>query len=452
MAYYLQMDGIDDSIKTPLLTFNKVEMDMDIPSGQVGNRTYFTANPNSVVDTQIIYTEDGKDYTDFPAWDLYVNSSSTRQPDFYPALPRNTRYTLRMVGTVHLNSGNPISAISYIFSNHNIIQQLAGKIYNIKFFSNNILVAHYDMTLGNVQDQSGNGNHAILTGGTWIDEGGSVVDHPVSASASAVFSASVAVIKKRFVSATASFVTSAAATLVKKRFISASSQMITTAFASVVKDRKISASAQAAFSATVSVIKTGGAKATTAMATFNTSAAVTVVRRAFKSGSVAFVTSASVIVAKRVYVTASAAMRFTATLFQGTAIVADEVLRAERALYTTLRAERSMYIEMRGDIMTARNQNIELYAGESRHISYPSFDEQGDPLLLTGGAVELLVERRNVEVLTKALPILESSFNLSLVPADTEALSTGIYQYKATFTDGLGNVSVLAEGDLTIKR
>lgn len=79
-------------------------------------------------------------------------------------IPNGTRCTIEHDLSTGTDDGN-------IFSDQNGSNQIKGNIYDIKIYNGATLVAHYDMSTGTVQDVSGNGNHATLTGGTWVDDG-----------------------------------------------------------------------------------------------------------------------------------------------------------------------------------------------------------------------------------------------------------------------------------------
>lgn len=166
--YYLQMDGVDDTLVFPSMTFNKVRMRVYIPSGVSGK--LFTALPDSSQDTNVQITADGLDAWDYPAWNIYVDDSTTVQPSFNPRLPRDSARVVTLVGTNFLNDGNPITAVAHMFSTANgVYQVLQGRIYSVEFYNGSALQAYYDMTSGNVQDKSGNNRHATLNGGTWVE-------------------------------------------------------------------------------------------------------------------------------------------------------------------------------------------------------------------------------------------------------------------------------------------
>jgi hypothetical protein len=160
MALYLQTDGVDDNLKTPSISFTKIVMDALIEHKTATAQMYVDYRPG-IGFTNFLRATTDKDQ--FPG----INSvkidgvSKTNDTQF---IPSNTRFIAELEDS--LGTG----AIT-IFAHNNGSQCTKGKIYDIKFYNGATLVAHYDMTTGTVQDQSGNGRHATLTGGTWLDDG-----------------------------------------------------------------------------------------------------------------------------------------------------------------------------------------------------------------------------------------------------------------------------------------
>jgi hypothetical protein len=91
------------------------------------------------------------------------------------ALLKDQRHNLEIYAT----SALPLMTDNFtVFAKNDSTTPLGGKLFNVKVYNGETLVAHYDMAKGSVQDQSGNGNHATLTGGTWLEDApsGSVID------------------------------------------------------------------------------------------------------------------------------------------------------------------------------------------------------------------------------------------------------------------------------------
>lgn len=157
MTWYLDMDGVNDYIKCPTVTFDEVVMDMEVDHDGTG-RFYFDSRSGG---TSYFYRET----TIEERWaglitGIYVDG--VLKSAWGNHVPDLQMTTVRVV-----MSGAQTDNVN-IFSNSSNTQNQKGKLYNVKFYNASVLVAHYDMTKGNISDQSGNGNHANQYGGTWV--------------------------------------------------------------------------------------------------------------------------------------------------------------------------------------------------------------------------------------------------------------------------------------------
>lgn len=152
---YLNMDGVDDEIIVSGFKFNKIEMSMQImgpPTGfiyfhtgfsvQIANSVYLRYNPSSTLTGKI-------NGVDFP-----YNSS------LIPHLGVPIVFEMESINEI---DGNATSG-------NRLFGGTPAYVYYVKFYNGETLVAHYDMNEGNLNDQSGNGNHSTLIGGTWEGE------------------------------------------------------------------------------------------------------------------------------------------------------------------------------------------------------------------------------------------------------------------------------------------
>lgn len=311
MAYRLQMNGGTDHVKLPSITFNKVILDIKVPRSTAATRNYFDFRSGF----SFAYLQSTTGGVDSEGNDgqmsTYIDGVGPKTNNTV-MVPNNVRCLLETRwGTAATDDGN-------IFSTSSGTNGQIGDIYDAKFYNGATLVAHYDMTLGNVQDQSGNGNHATLTGGTWVDEGGGSVDHPVTASASVVSSASATSVKGRIATATASAVTTATATATKGRNVAATAQAIASATATAIKNRFASASAQLTSSAAATAEhSSGGDYNVSASATLSTSATATVIKKRYANAAASLVTGVTASAVKGIRVTATAVLTTTASVIQG---------------------------------------------------------------------------------------------------------------------------------------
>lgn len=300
MAYYLQMDGVDDKLSTPSMT--ATEFILELKPRPAAWEQYI-----NFVGKQVNRNGSNADqfHADYSA--VYVDGVAKTTNTAFILV--NTRQILRGVLTTAVTADTKIywnGASSY----------MEGELWDLKIYNGATLQAHYDFTLGNVQDQSGNGRHGTLTGGTFVEDG--VSDHPVTASASAASSASVTIVKNRFATASAQATSTASATVVRKHIVTAAASAISTAAATVVKKIFISGSAQSTSSASATVTQSGGGvHNVSASAASTSSASVVVVKKRFASAAAAAVSSASVTMVKGIRITAAAVSTSTATVILG---------------------------------------------------------------------------------------------------------------------------------------
>ncbi|WP_141500961.1 hypothetical protein [Paenibacillus luteus] len=102
--------------------------------------------------------------------------------------------------------------------------------------------------------------------------------------------------------------------------------------------------------------------------------------------------------------------------------------------------------------MATKNQNFEMFAGESKSVTVTVADVD-----LTGATVKWAAKKSIYNTEHDVYKDTESGvvitepnkFVITLVPADTAALSGGYY-HEAVLTDASGNVSTVLTGKLTI--
>jgi hypothetical protein len=106
--------------------------------------------------------------------------------------------------------------------------------------------------------------------------------------------------------------------------------------------------------------------------------------------------------------------------------------------------------------MTARNQNFEMFCGDTREIVVTVRDASGSAIDLTGATVLWTLSRSDrcdAEV-SKSSPsegiVLTSAasgqFTITLDADDTEDLDPGDYYHEAEVTDSSGRVSTVLTG------
>jgi hypothetical protein len=166
-SYYLQMDGLDDHLRSPVSAVDKVVMD-------------FSFELNNPPSTLAYYLFDNRGGVPSGNNMIYVNTAGTQLSKgsaitslklngldgFNHSISPNVRYVVEAVGPLVTSDSNGIEFFINYASQPT--SRTKGKLYRITGYNGVNIVFDYDMSKGNVQDQSGNGKHGTLTGGTWI--------------------------------------------------------------------------------------------------------------------------------------------------------------------------------------------------------------------------------------------------------------------------------------------
>ncbi len=221
MAYYLQMDGIDDRLQLPTMSATKVIIDCYIDSSQDNGRdVVFDSRTGST-----FFLDVG-----FANVRFYIDGSSTLKTSNVD-IPKDSRHTL----DIRPNPESTVMTDNFtIFAKNDGLTTLKGKIYSVTVYNLTTLVAFYDLTLGNVQDQSGNGNHATLTGGTWVDD--SATTYTGSGASSGIAAVSATNTLRKQLSGTSNGTSAVSTTPVYKRNAAGTSlgRTTTTAYIGIV--------------------------------------------------------------------------------------------------------------------------------------------------------------------------------------------------------------------------
>jgi hypothetical protein len=158
MTIYLQLNGTTDYIQLPSMTLDRIVIDFKPGSLTKANEYILGDNRSGYIRNNGTTGNEEKLNYSFTVGGVASTGSNNL------VLP-NTRCTLdatRSSTTPSVKIGSDVSGLN----------NLNGAFYDIKVYSSGAIVAHYDLSNGTVQDISGNGRHATLTGGTWVDDGG----------------------------------------------------------------------------------------------------------------------------------------------------------------------------------------------------------------------------------------------------------------------------------------
>ncbi|OBZ13343.1 hypothetical protein [Bacillus sp. FJAT-26390] len=404
MAYYLQFDGVDDYLRTPTLTYTKVVIDMT--KGTTLNKIYVDDSGSARLFENAAGEEKRSTYS-------IINVNGVTGNGF------NNIFNAGETGVLTGELGTARTFPLTFFSN-NALQ--AGNFMdciarNIKVYNGAVLVAHYDLTLGSVQDQSGNGNHATLVGGTWAEEGGGPVIHAVTGSASSVSAASAAVGLSAPVSGSASSVSSAAVVVGRSMSVSGSASVVS------------SVSAEIGSTGPINHQVSGSASAISG-------AAATVSRRLAVVASAASESLATASVGLRYKVTSQAVAIAEARHSEAAKVEYRFILKGSRGRSIVLRGSRRSGVILRGGKVAIRNKPINMFAGDTEPIKVELFEADGvTPMNLTGLSLEWIMQREAgaSDALRKTIgagiTVVSGGVSISFEQADTQNLPTGTYYY-----------------------
>lgn len=152
---YLSLNGLSDYLKvgTVATLIDNVEIEFEISSPTRAVILDFRAQlPNGWINN----TSFGTGWTSVLLNDNPITTMAS--------IPLDTKCVLKATASTTFNP----QASSYIFANSSASIWQKGKLHKVTLRNGTTVKAIYDMSLGNVQDQSGNGNHATLIGGTWV--------------------------------------------------------------------------------------------------------------------------------------------------------------------------------------------------------------------------------------------------------------------------------------------
>ncbi|MFQ8550182.1 hypothetical protein [Acinetobacter baumannii] len=181
MAYYLQLDGVDDYVEIPSMTFDEILINF-IPENIIGNTStkyYIASQMNTYRQTS---GNDGRyqGYWLYSTWDGGSASGGGNNVVVQSNIRQDFKFEFRQNPRTDFTSANAVSTIVIgANTNKNNNSFLKAKVYSVTVMCDGSTVAHYDMSTQTVQDQSGNGYHATLVGGTWVDDGTGGGSEPV---------------------------------------------------------------------------------------------------------------------------------------------------------------------------------------------------------------------------------------------------------------------------------
>ncbi|OAS21156.1 hypothetical protein [Paenibacillus oryzisoli] len=472
MVYYLSLDGVDDYVVTPTFSYDKIVIDF-MTNGRPANFSKLFAVNSDYVQ----HNSSGTDsYSSAGISSVKLNGVTvTNTTDFIPDSVRSTVEAIRSITTAYP---------TFIFRNYISGGFLKGNLYGAQFYLGSTLIASYDFTAGNVNDISGNGRHATLTGGTWVVDSSSGSSGSVAyATKQRVYTTSSSLLSTKQIvsrSSSAAYASkqciyqsglSAQATRQAISFTSVSSlatkQMIgaisTLQVASKQIIRHIGADPQ---SIKQVIYHTGSVSYASLQAITDDGVPGNV---PFKSKQVIYGASSSSHKTKQsIFTIGEVIYPLKQIIFDSALrIVGRTPLKASRVLSIPLiasrsnirlLASRSTQLMLKGGLsVTEKNQNFTMFAGDTENIPV-TFTDNRSPVNLSGATVQWSMKRVNAatNILEKdtvsGVTITDEAagvFTVLLSPEDTENLN-GTYSHKAKVIDAAGNVSTVMTGKVTI--
>lgn len=465
MVKYLQMDGVDDNLLAPSMTFDKIVIDV---------------HPDLTVNPEILrYLVHQTEYVRFTTGGVMQLSGMTQTG--YVA---DQRTTMTIIPTVP-----PLTKSLRFFARQDGgNNRLAGKLYNLKIYNGGTLQAHYDMSTGTVQDQSGNGRHATLTGGTWLDDGtgGTPTEQTASASLTGQGTLTVSSLNEKLGAAsllgTGTFTAlqlvtrNAQAELKGYGILIAGSVGVTiiSGVASLLGEGKLTAGSTREANASAQLKGSGILTADAGGVTIITAGADLVgagkiasegirivgVSSSLKGNGVLNVEGQKIVIASTELIGSGMLQ-----IIDGEPIVGTIRLKAKRNLYVyllgnrelnvNLKARRELYFQWKGGVdMAAREQNHSMFQGESKYFMVTV--EGMDEAELSGATLNWEVKKNqysNEALISKTsssgISIEGGQVKITLNKADT-AILRGRYYHVLESLDVLQHQSTLADGHLTI--
>lgn len=162
MAYYLQLDGVDDYLQMTGVAITDIYIDVVVKN--TGGTLYNVANASDI--PEIKWNGSSFSQTGSTIQHFTTTQTGSTDPAFSVAITPNQRITVHAWNTTAWSgSSSALGRTQWSASNY-----MAMNVYDVKMYNGATLVAHYDMSTQTVLDQSGNGRNATLTGGTWVTD------------------------------------------------------------------------------------------------------------------------------------------------------------------------------------------------------------------------------------------------------------------------------------------
>lgn len=465
MVKYLQMDGVDDRLQVPSMDVNEFVLTFK-PRPQAW-RQYINFGGK-----QINRTGSNTDsfHTDYQT--VYVDGIQATTNTAFIKL--DTKQVLRGV----LKQGVNISSYGTWILFNGGTGYTEGDLYEVKFYNGSTLVAHYDMSTGTVQDQSGNGNHATLTGGTWVDDGtgeepppsGETIDagditlsasSALIAQANRVLTADSDLQANSNLTALANHILNADSLLSASTSLTAEGEVISLEL-SVNMSASSSLTAQATrirqsnadLSAITNLTAEGEVLSLELFVNMSASSSLQASGSRIVQGNAVLSAHGEVIAEGTAIYNGESLFLATSdlTVHTGEELIGTIQLEGKRVLNVYLVAKRDLVVNLKGGLyVTAKNQNFSMVQGDTKYIQFPVDGVDN----LAGCTVKWGVKKKEssteYELFKDDFTIVDGKIQIKVESIDTLNL-LGTYYHETELTDQSGNVSTVMKGMLQINK
>jgi hypothetical protein len=465
MVKYLSMDGVDDNLAiTTNISFNEVVIDF-IPKQKTSGWSYILDGRYGTMSAGYFAFNSQTTISKGENWGSYYNNGVLNQVP-----TKGTRTTLKIM----TGSNAVFTSKMRIFSiSSGGMDFLSADVFNIKFLNNGVVIAHYDMSTGTVQDQSGNGNHATLTGGTWMDDGtgggtiptiheGESILSSVSnltADLSLIYNGESTLSATSNLTAEASVIHSADVILSAVSNLTAEGDKISqevsadlsvsanlTAIGSIIVNGETVLSANSELTAIGEIISMDISVDLSASASLTVEGSVIHSAEASLSAVSQLEALASLIVSGEVKLSATSQL----TVLPEKDLVGVIRLKGKREIYVYLRGKREIEVHLKGGLnVTVVNENFTMEAGDNKELVFDVGESFAGSQELSW---ELYNKRSDIEPFIKISGYAQDNeVRVPLIPSDTKAYLGRSIFYELIVIDPLQKKSTLTKGMVTFE-
>ncbi|RKD21479.1 hypothetical protein BEP19_14755 [Ammoniphilus oxalaticus] len=474
---YLYMDGVDDSLQLPLMSVGKIVLEVEINSVQQPNAYLLdarTGHANGLIYSGSFSSGVGQSLT-------VTQNGLGLNPRGWAGIAKDEKILIRAVSA---NSDTIIDDIT-LFAHNNLSQgHLKGKLYSVACYAEDgSMLALYDMSTGTVLDQSGNGNHATLYGGTWVgggdDDGTDVsfsfglsqsiyseldASYPLSQSVYANHNSIAPTQQALFDDKVLSYAAKQAiyanreAEAAAKQQIYANRQWAYPLLQSIYSDyvmyskdfplsQSVYADRSMSFPLGQVIVKDVESDYSLSQSIYEVTETSTPLRQTIYADVQAIAHTKQVIWTDRDY----SYPLLQRIIDPDKSIIGHIKLEGERVLYVYLVGERELYVELKGGLPMRDNQNFSMVSGDSKLIDVTV---EGVDMAGVTSAKWTMYQYgvwKLSKTLREGLSINGDVLHIELSPSDTEEL-TGVYTHEIEIVDSNGNVSTITRGKITLEQ